>query len=86
MNAISAVSENTAFNVARWRADFPLLAEQVYDKPLVFLDSAASAQKPQSVIDAVSYCYEHEYANIHRGVYWLSQKSTEAYEQARVKV
>jgi cysteine desulfurase/selenocysteine lyase len=86
MNAVTAVAENTAYNVARWRADFPILSERVYDKPLVFLDSAASAQKPQGVIDAMRYCYEHEYANIHRGVYWLSQKSTQAYEDTRVKV
>ena len=86
MNAITAMAENTAYDVARWRADFPILSERVYDKPLVFLDSAASAQKPQGVIDAMRYCYEHEYANIHRGVYWLSQKSTQAYEDTRVKV
>ncbi len=86
MNAISAVAENTDYDVARWRADFPLMAERVYDKPLIFLDSAASAQKPQAVIDAMRHCYEHEYANIHRGVYWLSQKSTQAYEDARTKV
>jgi cysteine desulfurase/selenocysteine lyase len=86
MNAVTAMAENTAYDVARWRADFPILSERVYDKPLVFLDSAASAQKPQGVIDAMRYCYEHEYANIHRGVYWLSQKSTQAYEDTRVKV
>ena len=86
MQSAAAVAENAAFDVARQRADFPILAERVYDKPLVFLDSAASAQKPQSVIDAVAHCYSHEYANIHRGVYWLSQRATEAYEGARVKV
>ena len=86
MNAVTAMAENTGYDVARWRADFPILSERVYDKPLVFLDSAASAQKPQGVIDAMRYCYEHEYANIHRGVYWLSQKSTQAYEDTRVKV
>lgn len=86
MNAISAIAEPAAFDVARYRADFPILAERVYDKPLVFLDSAASAQKPQSVIDAMRFCYEHEYANIHRGVYWLSQQATQAYEDSRIKV
>jgi len=86
VNAISAIAEPAAFDVARYRADFPILAERVYDKPLVFLDSAASAQKPQSVIDAMGFCYEHEYANIHRGVYWLSQQATQAYEDARIKV
>ena len=86
MQSAAAVSENSAFDVARWRADFPILAERVYDNPLVFLDSAASAQKPQCVIDSVAHCYTHEYANIHRGVYWLSQRATQAYEGARVKV
>ena len=70
-------------DVARVRADFPILARKVYGKPLVFLDSAASAQKPRPVIDAVRRCYEEEYANIHRGVYFLSQRATEAYEGAR---
>ena len=86
MQSVAAVPESSAFDVARWRADFPILAERVYDKPLVFLDSAASAQKPQCVIDAVAHCYTHEYANIHRGVYWLSERATQAYEGARVKV
>ncbi|MDA0231341.1 MAG: cysteine desulfurase [Proteobacteria bacterium] len=86
MQSVAAVPESSAFDVARWRADFPILSERVYDKPLVFLDSAASAQKPQCVIDAVAHCYGHEYANIHRGVYWLSQRATEAYEGARIKV
>jgi cysteine desulfurase/selenocysteine lyase len=86
MQSAAAVSESSVFDVARWRADFPILAERVYDKPLVFIDSAASAQKPQSVIDAVAHCYTHEYANIHRGVYWLSQRATQVYEDAREKV
>jgi len=86
MQSVAAVPESAAFDVAHWRADFPILAERVYDKPLVFLDSAASAQKPQCVIDAVAHCYTHEYANIHRGVYWLSQRATQTYEGARVKV
>ena len=86
MQSVVAVPESAAFDVAHWRADFPILAERVYEKPLVFLDSAASAQKPQCVIDAVAHCYTHEYANIHRGVYWLSQRATQTYEGARVKV
>ncbi len=86
MQIAAAISQSSAFDVARLRADFPILAERVYDKPLVFLDSAASAQKPQCVIDAVSHCYSREYANIHRGVYWLSARATQAYEEARVKV
>ena len=73
------------FDVARVRADFPILSSSVYGKPLVFLDTAASAQKPRQVIDAVSACYEREYANVHRGVYWLSQRTTDAFEAARAK-
>ncbi len=63
-----------------------MLARPVYGKPLVFLDTAASAQKPQAVIDAVSAAYGTDYANIHRGVYYLSQKSTEAYDAARARI
>ncbi len=74
------------FDVERVRADFPILSRTVHGKPLVFLDSGASAQKPRAVIDAISQCYEAEYANIHRGVYELSAKSTEAYEGARARV
>ena len=67
-------------------SSFPALQQEVGGKPLVYLDSAATTQKPQCVIDAVRFCYEHEYANIHRGVYWLSQQATKAYEETRVKV
>ena len=74
------------FDAERVRADFPILSRSVRGKPLVFLDSGASAQKPRAVIDAISQCYEAEYANIHRGVYELSAKSTEAYEGARARV
>ncbi len=75
-----------AFDAARARADFPIFEQEIYGHPLVFLDSAASAQKPRAVIDAVRHCYEREYANIHRGVYYLSERATEAYEGAREKV
>ena len=68
------------------RADFPILATEVNGKPLVFLDSAASAQKPRQVMDAMVHHYETGYANIHRGVYKLSQVSTQAYEGTREKV
>ena len=74
------------FDAERARADFPILSRTVHGKPLAFLDSGASAQKPRAVIDAISRCYEAEYANIHRGVYELSAKSTEAYEGARARV
>ena len=73
-------------DVARVRADFPIFAGPVQGKRLTFLDSAASAQKPRVVLDTMRHLYEHEYANVHRGVYWLSQQSTELFEQAREKV
>ena len=74
------------FDADNVRADFPILSRTVHGKPLVFLDSGASAQKPRAVIDAISQCYEAEYANIHRGVYELSAKATQAYEGARARV
>jgi len=75
-----------AFDVMKVRADFPILARQVHGKPLVYLDSAASAQKPRQVIDAITKAYGHEYANVHRGAYYLSETATAAYESAREKV
>lgn len=69
-----------------WRADFPILSRPMNKKPLAFLDSAASAQKPRAVIDSIRQVYEEEYANIHRGVYRLSQQATERFEGARAKV
>lgn len=83
MSAVAATKTKRPFDVARIRADFPILSRTIYDKPLVFLDSAASAQKPRAVIDVLSRTYENEYANIHRGVYYLSQKTTDAFEAAR---
>ena len=82
----SPVLAKRAFDPEAARADFPVLARQVYGKPMYFLDTAASAQKPQAVIDAVSEAYSGDYANIHRGVYYLSQKATEAYDAARAKI
>ena len=70
-------------DVARVRADFPILKHKVHGKPLVYLDNAATTQKPQAVIDRIVRYYTHENANIHRGVYWLSQVATDAYESAR---
>jgi cysteine desulfurase/selenocysteine lyase len=75
-----------SFDPERIRKDFPILSQTVHGKPLVFLDSAASAQKPQPVIDAISRFYATDYANIHRGVYELSVRATEAVERAREKV
>ncbi len=68
------------------RADFPILSRKIRQKPLVYLDNAASAQKPQAVLDAITSLYSGYYANIHRGVHTLSQEGTEAYELARKKV
>ncbi len=75
-----------AFDVERVRRDFPILAERVYDKPLVYFDNAASAQKPRAVIDSISRTYEHQYANVHRGVHYMSQHATDAMEAAREKI
>lgn len=71
------------FDVAAIRAQFPILGETVRGKPLVFLDSAASAQKPRAVIDAMSGAMEHTYANVHRGLHWMSERATDAYEACR---
>ena len=68
------------------RADFPALHQDVHGKPLVYLDSAASSQRPQAVIDSMVYHEQHDHANVHRGVHQLSQRSTEAYEGAREKI
>ncbi len=86
LKAVETPGAAQAFDAMRARADFPILEQQIYGRPLVFLDSAASAQKPRAVIDAVRHCYEHEYANIHRGVYYLSERTTAAVEGARGKV
>ena len=75
-----------AFDVERIRKDFPILHRTIVCKPLVYLDNAATAQKPQPVIDAVSHYYEETNANIHRGVHHLSVQATKAYEDARTKV
>ncbi|MDF1607524.1 cysteine desulfurase [Hoeflea sp. YIM 152468] len=74
---------NQAYDVEAVRRDFPILSRMVNDKPLVYLDNGASAQKPQAVIDAVSHAYSHEYANVHRGLHFLSNAATDAYEKAR---
>ncbi len=79
-------NEDTAYDVERVRADFPIFSHPINGHRLVFLDSAASAQKPQATIDAINHCYETEYANIHRGVYDLSMRTTKAFEEARDKV
>ena len=75
-----------AFDAARVRAEFPILGERVHGRRLVFLDSAASAQKPRRVLDAMRAFYEHDYANVHRGVYALSERATAAFESVRERV
>ncbi|WP_319520391.1 cysteine desulfurase [uncultured Martelella sp.] len=77
----------TGYDVEKVRQDFPILSRTVHDgKPLVYLDNGASAQKPQVVIDTVANAYAHEYANVHRGLHFLSNAATDAYEAAREKV
>lgn len=86
MSAVPAIKPAVGFDVERIRADFPILAEKVHGKPLVFLDSGASAQKPRAVIDAMTRMYEKTYANVHRGIYHLSQAATDEFEKAREAV
>jgi len=75
-----------SFDIANIRADFPILGREVNGKPLVYLDSAASSQKPKAVIDAMSGAMEHSYANVHRGLHTMANETTAAYEGARDKV
>ena len=75
-----------SFDVSRIRADFPILSRQVNNKPLVYLDNGASAQKPQVVIDAITQAYSSEYANVHRGLHYLSNLTTDKYEAVRGKL
>lgn len=92
MNKLYPIGTNTGdtsrvgFDIESVRKDFPILKQEIYGKPLVFLDSGASPQKPQVVIDAVSECYETYYSNVHRGAHFLSQKCTDAYEQVRGQI
>jgi cysteine desulfurase / selenocysteine lyase len=74
------------FDIANIRADFPILSQQVYGKPLVYLDNAASAQKPKAVMDAMDHCMTSGYANVHRGLHYMSNTATQAFEDARESV
>ena len=74
------------YDIEKVRTDFPILSREVYGKPLVYLDNGASAQKPTAVIDAVNNVYSNEYSNVHRGLHFLSNATTDAYESAREKV
>ena len=82
----SQAAAQTDFDVYRVRADFPILARTIHGKPLVYLDNAATTQKPQAVIDSMIHYYTAENSNIHRGVHTLSELATESYEQSRVRV
>jgi cysteine desulfurase / selenocysteine lyase len=84
--AVTAARRSSDFDVAAIRRDFPVLHQNVNGKPLVYLDNAASSQRPKAVIDAISRYYEHDHANVHRGVHTLSQRATDAYEGARETV
>ena len=75
-----------SFNIQKIRADFPILSREVNGHPLVYLDNAATSQKPQQVIDSIVHYYSYYNANIHRGVHTLSQEATDAYEAARQKI
>src|SRR3954447_19432017 len=77
------VPATAAYDVNSIRADFPILYREVYGKPLVYLDNAASAQKPASVIETMDHLYRFEYANVHRGLHYLSNAATSKYEDAR---
>jgi cysteine desulfurase/selenocysteine lyase len=81
-----AVTPQVKLDATRFRADFPIFEQVIHGKPLAFLDSAVTAQKPRQVLDAVRELYESSYANVHRGVYTLSERATEGYEGARTKV
>ena len=81
-----AVTTEPKLDARRLRADFAVFDELVNGKPVAFLDSAASSQKPRQVLDAMRDFYEHSYANVHRGVYRLAERATTGYETARTKV
>lgn len=82
-NALFSCAEPLMFDAAKYRADFPALQQKVHGTPLVYLDNAASAQKPKQVLEAMQRFYEQDYANVHRGVHELSQRASAHYEQAR---
>jgi cysteine desulfurase / selenocysteine lyase len=82
-SAQSETRANTGFDVEAVRREFPILQQLVHGKPLVYLDSAATTQKPQCVIDAVKHYYERDNANVHRGMHELSNRATEQYEHVR---
>lgn len=86
MNAPARDTAGLSYDVMRIRQDFAILNERPYGKPLVYLDNGASAQKPRQVLDRMRHAYEHEYANVHRGLHYLANAATDAYENARESV
>lgn len=82
----AALANRTAFDAEQIRKDFPILQQQVHGKPLVYLDNAATTQKPEAVIQAIVDYYRHDNSNVHRGAHALAERATEKFEQARVKV
>lgn len=86
MNGAEVVTSHPSFDIDKVRADFPALTMHVYGKPLVYLDNAASAQKPRQVIERMKTAYETEYANVHRGLHYLANAATDAFEGARESV
>ncbi|REG48506.1 L-selenocysteine selenide-lyase (L-alanine-forming) [Paraburkholderia sp. BL6669N2] len=86
MKPIEQIQTPDPRNVEHWRADFPILGERVYGRPLVYLDNGATTQKPASVIYAENAYYRHNNANVHRGVHLLSQRATDSFEAARAKI
>ena len=77
------IAVDAPLEIASLREDFPILATKVYGKPLVYLDNAASAQKPKEVVERMLHATYHEYANVHRGLHYLANAATDAYEAAR---
>src|SRR5687767_2163625 len=86
MTPATAAKKEAAFDPRSVRSEFPALAQEVNGKPLVYLDSAATSQKPRAVIEALESYYEHDNANVHRGIHELSRRATVAFEGARAKV
>ena len=85
-SSIANFEKSRLFDIESIRRDFPIFSQTIYNKPLTFLDSGASSQKPKVVIDAVSHCYETYYSNVHRGAHYLSQQSTDAFEASRALI
>ena len=83
MNTLSSDTRLKPFNVAEIRKDFPILSRTVNGQPLIYLDNAASSQKPNQVLEAMDHYYQHTHANVHRGVHQLSQEATDLFELSR---